>query len=331
MVRNGSTSTTMTEVSVVASGDRFNEPQPPSLPPVETTQCLADELRRRRLERGWSLRRAANEMRISSSSLLDYEKGRRIPAEDLVGVFERTLEFPADALQCLRRKALIERAQARNPAKAENSAKPEPDLADPAQRHPPTRLSVPWHRIALSILCALVGSAVTLAVQAFSPRPTGDRQRDVVAGPTVPPTAVPVRPVADDQDPDDTGCERDGTTVEVTDVVVTQPYRLVVAQIVARYSPACAAVWMRFEPTRALDRLAPNAHVTLLAERPADRRRLTFAGDYVGVPLWSNMLLTQPGCVVGTLQLSGPAVPAGTQASTACVSGPSAAPSRPGR
>jgi hypothetical protein len=114
-------------------------------------------------------------------------------------------------------------------------------------------------------------------------------------------------------------------------VLVTQPYRFVVAQVVARYSPSCAAIWVRFEPTPALDRLAPNAHVRLLLERPADQRRLAFGGGYVGVPLWSNMLLTRPGCVIATLQLTGPAVPAGTTASTSCLNGPPTSPSRSGR
>ncbi|GAA1823989.1 hypothetical protein GCM10009835_51210 [Planosporangium flavigriseum] len=306
---------------MVASGDRFTEPQPQAATPIEAPQCLADELRRRRLERGWSLRRAANEMRISSSSLLDYEKGRRIPAEDLIGVFERTLELPVDALQRLRREALIERAQAKTPAAAAPETSP-PETS-------PRRQGVfadrpPWRRLAEAILCALIGAAVTLAVQALF-----HKRQGTVAAPSVSYSALPTRQVADDQDPHETGCDRDGTTIGVSDVVVAQPYRLVVAQVVARYSPSCAAIWMRFEPTRALDRLAPNARVTLLAERPADHRGVTFSGDYVGVPLWSNMLLARPGCVIGTLQLSDPAVAPGAAASTSCLSGPSPTPSRP--
>jgi transcriptional regulator with XRE-family HTH domain len=338
MMRDGSTSTTMTEACVVATGDRFNETQQQPATPVEPSPRLAAELRRRRLERGWSLRRAANELRISSSSLLDYEKERRIPAEELIDAFERTLGLPADVLQSLRREALIERAQEKAiPRSAADSPRPPADApgtpvggsapVDPATGRP-GRLTrrLPWRRMVESILCAVIGAVVTLSVQAIS-----HQRRDIVATPTGSRAVMPIRQVADDQDPHDTTCDRDSTTVGTADVLVTQPYRFVVAQVVARYSPSCAAIWVRFEPTPALDRLAPNAHVTLLLERPADQRRLAFGGGYVGVPLWSNMLLTRPGCVIATLQLTDPAVPAGTTASTSCLNGPPTSPSHSGR
>jgi hypothetical protein len=175
-------------------------------------------------------------------------------------------------------------------------------------------------------VCAVIGGMITISVQAFA-----NQRRAVVATPAGTSAVTPTRQVADDQDPHDTACDRDSTTVGATDVLVAQPYRLVVAQVVARYSPSCAAIWVRFEPTPALDRLAPNAHVTLMAERPADSRRVTFGGGYLGVALWSNMLLTQPGCVIATLQLSGPAIAAGTTASTSCLNGPPASPSRTGQ
>ncbi len=68
-------------------------------------------LRRQRLTQGWSLRVLAHKIGFSShTSLIDYEKGRRIPPLDLLAAFEKTLDFPPGHLPSLRRAALAERA-----------------------------------------------------------------------------------------------------------------------------------------------------------------------------------------------------------------------------
>src|SRR4051812_30037644 len=68
-------------------------------------------LYRNRVERGLSLRAMARRLGLSAhSGLIDYERGRRIPPEDLLAAYERVFDLPADRLCGLRRQALVERA-----------------------------------------------------------------------------------------------------------------------------------------------------------------------------------------------------------------------------
>jgi transcriptional regulator with XRE-family HTH domain len=79
--------------------------------PQSASVTLGLTLRRQRLSRGWSLRVVAQKIGFSShTSLIDYEKGRRIPPSDLLEAFEKALEFPPGHLPSLRAAALFERA-----------------------------------------------------------------------------------------------------------------------------------------------------------------------------------------------------------------------------
>lgn len=65
-----------------------------------------------RLERDLSLRRLAQRLGFSShSGLLDYERGRRIPPENLVAAYEREFGITTGYLRALRERALRERAE----------------------------------------------------------------------------------------------------------------------------------------------------------------------------------------------------------------------------
>lgn len=67
-----------------------------------------------RLARGLSLRQLATQVGLSShSGLVDYERGRRIVPEDLIGAYGRALRLPADYLTLLRMRALAEQASGR--------------------------------------------------------------------------------------------------------------------------------------------------------------------------------------------------------------------------
>ena len=84
---------------------------------LDGTVRLGAILYRHRVERGLSLRTMARRLGLSAhSGLLDYERGRRIPPEDLLSAYERVFELPADRLCGLRRQALAERAAVKTAA-----------------------------------------------------------------------------------------------------------------------------------------------------------------------------------------------------------------------
>jgi len=79
---------------------------------TDATTELASALYRLRLEHGLSLRALAPRLGFSShSALVDYEKGRRIPPEDLVRAYEGAFALTTGSLQKLRLAALAECAE----------------------------------------------------------------------------------------------------------------------------------------------------------------------------------------------------------------------------
>ena len=72
---------------------------------------LGQALHLHRLACGLSLRRLAAQLGLSShSGLVDYERGVRIPPEDLLPAYCRALNVPSDYLGELRRHALLKAA-----------------------------------------------------------------------------------------------------------------------------------------------------------------------------------------------------------------------------
>jgi transcriptional regulator with XRE-family HTH domain len=70
---------------------------------------LGQALHLHRLACGLSLRRLAAQLGLSShSGLVDYERGVRIPPEDLLPAYCRALKVPSDYLGELRQRALLE-------------------------------------------------------------------------------------------------------------------------------------------------------------------------------------------------------------------------------
>jgi hypothetical protein len=178
-----------------------------------------------------------------------------------------------------------------------------------------------------SLIAAACGAAITLCAQnlpALFSHPTEHR---AVSAPHLTAAAGRKKPVpqhapaGDGLDPRDTGCDADGITVGIADIVIPNSKHVVVGQAIARYSPSCHALWPRFEPTPVLDRTAPHAHVTLTAVRPVDRRRTSFDDDYRGAFIWGNMLLTSTGCVTVSVQIDDRSLPTPAIASTPCVDG----------
>ncbi|MEV5710817.1 DUF2690 domain-containing protein [Actinoallomurus sp. NPDC052274] len=173
-----------------------------------------------------------------------------------------------------------------------------------------------------SLAMATAGAAIVVAAQ-NAPRllkdsPTSaDRQVNAEHSPSPQLHAVP----GDDKDPRDTGCDADAKTVGLADINIYRPGRTVIGQAITRYSPACKAAWARFEPTKALNRFAPHAHITLVTMRPTDHRRVTYSGPYEDVFMWGNMLLTTTGCVTATVTISDPALKPPATASTPCTTG----------
>ncbi|MEU3463649.1 helix-turn-helix transcriptional regulator [Streptomyces sp. NPDC006733] len=90
--------------------DRSRPPCPPAATPTAT--ALARELVRLRLERGLSLRRLARLVGMTAhSGLVDYERGVRIPPDDLMAMIVRALRPADDRLARLYRAAVAERAR----------------------------------------------------------------------------------------------------------------------------------------------------------------------------------------------------------------------------
>src|SRR4051812_21206274 len=68
-------------------------------PPLPAARELGRALHRCRLERGLSLRALARLVGFAAhSGLVDYERGRRIPPEDLLSAYERAFAMPEGAL-----------------------------------------------------------------------------------------------------------------------------------------------------------------------------------------------------------------------------------------
>lgn len=299
---------------------------------------LGRTLRRHRLEQGWSLRHAAKALGIGASTLLDYEQDKRLPPEGFLQSTERILGATPDALTGLRRRALAAKAVSLTSPKSDDRvidhpapvkahlASGAPDAAVTEALEPETasaRLPLRIGSLQRSVGLMLCGALAALAIQDLPtvimhtgiPR---SRPQPVAHASSV---APPLPGAGDDKDPRDSGCDADATTLGLNDIVVNQPDRIVIGQVLARYSPRCRALWTRFEPTGALDRLAPHAIITLTATRPVDSRHLQFRGAYEGVFMWGNMLLTSSGCVITSVTITDPALRATPTASTGCLSG----------
>jgi transcriptional regulator with XRE-family HTH domain len=304
---------------------------------------VGQALRDCREARQMSLRSLARELHLGPSTLSDYERGRRLPPEGVLRACERILE--------LRAGELTEPTQTPSPsheppgsssdapssALAPQGTSAMPDAAVTAEAPPPSqppaegsfrpRRAGAWSRRIWwthTLAAAAVGAVVALAAQDLPGLlwPDGSPQRGVASPASVHPTspghAVPV----DDRDPGDTGCDGDAINLSAVDIdVPDRPDHIVIGQAVARYSPSCATVWARFDPTAAMRRLAPHARLTLTATRPVDRRRLTYTGDYVNTFAWGNMLLSSTGCVTVTVTVTASSLPGPATASTPCLTG----------
>jgi transcriptional regulator with XRE-family HTH domain len=92
------------------------------------TQSFGLTLRRCRLQQGLSLRTVAKRIGLSAhSGVAEYESGRRIPPDDLMGAYEQALCVPAGYLRSLREQALKERA--------DRLTTDSPALPEPAPRY----------------------------------------------------------------------------------------------------------------------------------------------------------------------------------------------------
>jgi transcriptional regulator with XRE-family HTH domain len=242
-------------------------------------------IRRARLEQGLSLRRLAQELHIGASTLSDYEQDRRLPSEDLLTACEKRLDLPAGELIALRRTALVARAADLIPlaspadsvdglppdspsdsptdvATAPETAVPTPPGAQPDRNEVPdpgvarpSRL----HRWSRSLATAAAGAIIALAIQDIPPllHHSGASPHKSTARPS--PSLVPHALPTDNGDPRDSGCDADAVALSVADLNIYRPGRIVLGQTVAHYSPACKTIWPRFEPTAALNRIAPHA------------------------------------------------------------------------
>jgi transcriptional regulator with XRE-family HTH domain len=297
---------------------------------------VGQTLRRHRLEHGWSLRHTAKALRIGASTLLDYEQDRRLPSEDILQSAERLFGATPEVLTRLRRLALAVRAaDALSPRTGDEStsdsstveARPQPGTGKtgtPISDQPVlTRPLQQTSSLRRSIGLMLCGAFIALASQDLvlmimhSDAPVVARRTAAYTQTVAPPLPA----AGDDKDPRDSGCDADGTTLGRDDIVVHHPDRIVIGQVIARYSPRCHTLWPRFEPTGALDRLAPHAHISLTATRPTDGRHVQSGGSYLGVFMWGQMLFTSSGCVIASVTVTDPALHAMPTSSTGCLSG----------
>jgi transcriptional regulator with XRE-family HTH domain len=74
---------------------------------------LGIEIRTLRKSHGFTLRQLAKAVGLRAhSNIADYELGRRLPPNDIVIAFERLLQVPSGRLVEMRRRALVEEANA---------------------------------------------------------------------------------------------------------------------------------------------------------------------------------------------------------------------------
>lgn len=124
-----------------------------------------------RLARGLSLRTLARRLGMSGhAGLLDYERGRRIPPEDVILAYERVLEVTDGQLRRLRERALLERAAAKTAQRLEGAAGPEaPAPAPPTApaQLPPDVADFTGREAEIAELCGL--DAPSIAVISGNP------------------------------------------------------------------------------------------------------------------------------------------------------------------
>lgn len=140
------------------------------------------------------------------------------------------------------------------------------------------------------------------------------------------------RVIAEDTDPQDTGCDQ-GQVDTLAVATLYGPDRFFLGYVWLRYAPACDAMWTRFEPAANLAQLA-GAKVTIWLVRPGDGRTLRYDAPYLGAFVYGNMLHASRGCLKATAMVTaphptrGPAAalpgnsPVVAQAGTQCVSPP---------
>ncbi|MCD9880231.1 helix-turn-helix domain-containing protein [Streptomyces guryensis] len=297
---------------------------------------VGTDLRAHRLACGMSLRRLAQELHLGASTLSDYERGRRLPPVNVLTACERILGVPAGELIQMRHRVAPSATVAADdepssvdsaPAADDTSrpGQPSPDAVGiPASGPPPVfasrRRRAWWTH---TLIAAAAGAALALAAQELSPLLHRGSPLHGAASLRARPSSTPAHAVPeDDRDPRDSGCDADAVTLSAIDVdVPNRPYHLVVGQAVARYSPACRAVWARFDPTPALNQVGKQAHITLSATRPADGRHLRFDAAYVNTFMWGNMLLTSTGCVAVSVTVTAHSLATPATASTPCLTG----------
>jgi len=176
--------------------------------------------------------------------------------------------------------------------------------AEPAPAEPvagPRR----WRLLAACVV-VVVGSAVALGVHLTGSSGEPD---------PVPPT------IANGADPEDTGCANDpeALTVDGREVDLDQAP---VGVVELRYSPRCGVSWPRFTPAdpryAAVAKPGPvEAHLSVVAE---DDHVETFSVQYVGLPVFGNVLNSTRTCVRAEVYLTGPGWRSAT-GRTACFRG----------
>lgn len=251
-------------------------------------------MRAAREAHGIGLRQMAKRLGYSAhSNLSDYESGKRLPSERVLGDYERVLELEPGSLTTKLESRLDQLAI--SPSLVTISAPdPSPTAANVnvspinAARPTPRTRRPSWMIVGfVAITSAILGAAVTFLFV------------------TATPPSVPSRPPGaalypDGSDPDAMGCASDAAKPDRVNVYDPPQHLVGTLELVS--SPRCGMSWGRFVPTVALTR-SPTVRIHIDMHRPSDGATAPFAVDFDGQPDYGNMLASREECVYATVTL----------------------------
>ena len=267
-------------------------------------QRVGAAMRQARESREVSLREMARRLNYSShTTLVAYEHGDSMPADQVVKGYEQVLGLEPGSLREVLESARIERhgdawAKRRIHLPVEFVSA---DGSKAPVRETPRR-GVAWLRgrraLVVSIIPVILlvgGGAVSMALQ-----------RDRPKAPSTSSTVL----VPDGSDPKVAGCADGATTIDTVDVF--DPPQHLVGVMELRSSARCGASWGRFSPNEFLSP-TPTVMVEINVRRPADGAVAPFRIAYPGrnAPVYGNMLVSRHECVYAevTLKRAGRASP----------------------
>lgn len=302
----------------MGGGGRPGRPEGPLDPEAGAVARLAAQLRRLREDAGRpAYRQMARTAFYSHSALSQAAAGRELPSLAVTLAFVEACGGERKEWIARWQEAAAETGAANGVTAAPDGVAATAEPATVARRGIRAQLDrirrTRWHRVSKAGVAAGVAGGV-LWWAAFSP---GWMKPHLVWG-----AARPVRPLAgglgapvfDGAFPTVGDCYAGSR--ELTSSPVHTGTGAMLGMVELRYSPRCAAVWARFDPSSVSSDARP-AMITLEVVRQVDGKTEVSHARSTGRKQRSDLLLLHTGCARGSVMITGPGqVPA--SATTAC-------------